>query len=84
MRFCPKSRKRTPLKTGRSVIRLLLAFAMMIAIVLAIGQLGLNRIDQVNANQEDILVRQRKKVQLARDALDLSNQGVPRTGETQL
>jgi len=72
------------LKTGRSVIRLLLAFAMMIAIVLAIGQLGLNRIDQVNANQEDILVRQRKKMQLARDALDLSNQGVPRTGETQL
>jgi diguanylate cyclase (GGDEF)-like protein len=39
----------------------------------AIGQLGLSRIDEINASREDVLNRHQKKVQLAREALDLSN-----------
>jgi diguanylate cyclase (GGDEF)-like protein len=61
------------MKKPPSAMRLSIAFVALIAILAAIGQLALSRIDEINASREDVLNRHQKKVQLAREALDLSN-----------
>jgi methyl-accepting chemotaxis protein len=61
------------MKGQQAAVRLSLALAVLIAILIAIGQLGLSRMDEINANREDIVGRHRNKVRLARDALTLSN-----------
>ena len=45
------------------------AFAVLIAILVGIGILGLSRMDDINANLEDVLGRRWVKLQLAREAL---------------
>lgn len=60
--------------TGKTVaIRLSLAFLTLVAILMAIGQLGLSRMDAINVDLEKILDKQRRKVRLAREALEFSN-----------
>ncbi len=54
-------------------IRLGVAFSFLIAVLVSIGWLGLNRMGQVNANLEKILKQRWAKVQLAREALSYSN-----------
>ena len=60
---------------ARSVgMKLGAAFAILIAILIGIGILGLSRMDQINAHLEDVLGRHWAKLQLAREALMYSNQ----------
>jgi len=60
-------------KKPRGAIRLSLAFLLQVALLIAIGHLGLSRMHQIDANLQDILVTRGDKVRLARNALDLSN-----------
>lgn len=55
-------------------IKLAAAFAILVAILVGIGVLGLSRMDQINARLEDVLGRHWAKLQLAREALMYSNQ----------
>lgn len=54
-------------------VRLLAAFAVLVGILLSVGILGINRMDQINANLEKTLSRRWEKLQLAREALVISN-----------
>jgi diguanylate cyclase (GGDEF)-like protein/PAS domain S-box-containing protein len=49
------------------------AFAVLIALLAAIGQLGLRRMHEINDIHSDITGRRSDKLQLAREALTLSN-----------
>jgi len=49
-----------------------LAFGILIAILMAVGFLGLSRMDQINANLDDVLGKRWIKLQLARQALAYS------------
>ena len=55
-------------------IKLGAAFAILVAILIGIGILGLSRMDQINAHLEDVLGRHWAKLQLAREAVMYSNQ----------
>ena len=50
-----------------------MAFAVLIAILLGVGQLGLRRMEEIDASLSDITGRQATNLQLARRALFLSN-----------
>ena len=50
-----------------------MAFAFLIALLAAIGQLGLRRMHEINDIHSDITGRRSDKLQLAREALTLSN-----------
>ena len=54
-------------------LRLGIAFGVLIAILLGIGQLGLRRMHEINATLGDITGRKSAKLQLAREAITLSN-----------
>jgi diguanylate cyclase (GGDEF)-like protein/PAS domain S-box-containing protein len=54
-------------------LRLGIAFGVLIGILVGIGQLGLRRMHEVNATLSDITGRQSAKLQLAREAMTLSN-----------
>lgn len=54
-------------------LRLGTAFAVLIAILVGIGQLGLRRTREINETLSDITGRRSAKVQLAREALKFSN-----------
>ena len=54
-------------------LRLGMAFAVLIAILVGIGQLGLRRTREINDSLSDITGRRLAKLQLAREALTLSN-----------
>ena len=54
-------------------IRLGVAFGFLIAVLIGVGWLGLNRMGQANADLERILNHRWAKVQLAREALNYSN-----------
>jgi hypothetical protein len=49
------------------------AFAVLIALFAGIGQLGLRRMHEINDTLSDITGRRSDKLQLAREALKLSN-----------
>jgi len=51
-----------------------LAFGILIAILIAVGLLGLSRMDRINANLDDLLGKRWIKLQLAREALRYSGQ----------
>ena len=50
-----------------------MAFAVLIAILLGIGQLGLRRMQEIDVTLSDITGRQSTNLELARRALMLSN-----------
>ena len=54
-------------------LRLSLAFAVLIALLAGIGQLGLRRMKDVDNTLTDITGRRLNNVRLAREALTLSN-----------
>jgi diguanylate cyclase (GGDEF)-like protein len=54
-------------------LRLGIAFAVLIAILMGIGQLGLRRMHEINQTLGDITGRRSVKLQMAREALSLSN-----------
>ena len=62
-------------KTGDRPIALKLgaAFGILVAMLIGVGILGLDRMDQINANLGDVLGRRWAKLQLAREALMYSN-----------
>ena len=55
-------------------LRLGVAFAILIALLAGIGQLGLRRMHEINDTLSDITGRRSAKLQLAQEALMLSNQ----------
>src|ERR1035438_3606110 len=59
---------------SRPIVRLGVAFAALIALLVGIGQLGLRRMHEINDTLSDITGRRSDKLQLAREALMLSNQ----------
>jgi diguanylate cyclase (GGDEF)-like protein/PAS domain S-box-containing protein len=61
------------LKSKHVGLRLGVAFAVLIAILAGIGQLGLRRMHQINDILSDITGRRLEKLQLAQEALALSN-----------
>ena len=54
-------------------VKLAIPFAILVAIVASIGWLGLNRMDRIDANLEEVLGQRWGKLQLAREALVYSN-----------
>ncbi len=64
---------RSPLAPGPVVVRLGLAFSLLVALLIGVGDLGLRRTDQINAELQDILGRQWTKVRLSREAVTYSN-----------
>jgi diguanylate cyclase (GGDEF)-like protein/PAS domain S-box-containing protein len=60
-------------KSKRIGLRLGVAFAVLIALLAGIGQLGLRRMHEINDTLSDITGRRSDKLQLAREALKLSN-----------
>ncbi len=60
-------------KHQSAALRLALAFAVLVGILVAIGRLGLTGIDDVNTDLQNIVGRQRDKLRMVRDALNLSN-----------
>src|ERR1035441_4889632 len=55
------------------IVRLGVAFAALIALLVGIGQLGLRRMHEINDTLSNITGRRSDKLQLAREALNLSN-----------
>jgi PAS domain-containing protein len=58
--------------TGWTAFRLGLAFGLLIAILMVVGGLGLRRMDQVNADLQDITGRQWTKLRLSQEAVAYS------------
>ncbi len=55
-------------------LRVGMAFAVLLALLLGIGQSGLRRVQEINATLNDITGRRSAKLQLSREAFELSNQ----------
>lgn len=64
---------RPPLASGYIAVRLGLAFSLLVALLIAVGGLGLHRMDKVNADLQDIMGREWAKLRLAREAATYSN-----------
>lgn len=62
-----------PLASTQIALRLGLAFSLLVALLIAVGDLGLHRMDHVNADLQDIMGRQWVKLRLAREAATYSN-----------
>ncbi len=54
-------------------IRLGLAFSLLVALLIAVGDLGLRRVDRVNVDLQEIMSTQWNKVRLSREAVTYSN-----------
>lgn len=61
------------LKSSQIAIRLGAAFAVLLAIVITVGWLGLSRMTRSHADLEDIIGLRWEKVRLAQEALEYSN-----------
>lgn len=61
------------LSTGEIAVLLGIAFSVLVGLLVAVGYLGLHRMDQINGNLEDILGRRWGKLELAREAVAYSN-----------
>jgi PAS domain S-box-containing protein len=59
--------------TRQAVIRLGLAFSLLIALLVTVGNLGLRRMDRINADLQDIMGKQWAKLRLSREAATYSN-----------
>lgn len=54
-------------------VRLGLAFSLLVALLIAVGDLGLRRVDRVNVDLQEIMSTQWNKVRLSREAVTYSN-----------
>jgi PAS domain S-box-containing protein len=64
---------RSPLASGQVAVRLGLAFSLLVGLLIAVGDLGLRRMDQINADLQDIMGSQWTKLRLSREAVTYSN-----------
>ncbi len=65
---------RSPLVSRQIVSRLGLAFSLLIALLIAVGVLGIRRMDRVNADLQDIVMgKQWSKLRLSREMVTYSN-----------
>ncbi|MGA2966683.1 MAG: PAS domain S-box protein [Terriglobales bacterium] len=64
---------RSPLASRQVAVRLGLAFSILVALLIAVGDLGLRRMDRINADLQDITGKQWAKVRLSRDTESSSN-----------
>jgi signal transduction histidine kinase len=64
---------RSPLASGQAAFRLGLAFSLLVVLLITVGDLGLRRMDRVNADLHDIMIRQWVKVRLSREVETYSN-----------
>ena len=64
---------RSPLASGQIAFRLGLAFSLLVGLLIAVGNLGLRRMDQINADLQDIMGSQWTKLRLSREAVTYSN-----------
>ena len=63
-----------PVMTSRQIgLRLGIAFGLLVAILIGIGYLGLSRMNQINANLNDVIGRQWTTLHLSRQALSYSS-----------
>lgn len=54
-------------------VRLGLAFSLLVALLIAVGDLGLRRVDRVNVDLQEIMSTQWNKIRLSREAVTYSN-----------
>ncbi|MFZ0813906.1 MAG: ATP-binding protein [Candidatus Sulfotelmatobacter sp.] len=54
-------------------VRLGLAFSLLVALLIAVGDLGLRRVDRVNVDLQEVMSTQWNKVRLSREAVTHSN-----------
>ena len=64
---------RSPLASWQVAVRLGLAFSLLVALLIAVGDLGLRRMDHINADLQDITGRRWTKMRLSQEALTYSN-----------
>jgi PAS domain S-box-containing protein len=64
---------RSPLASGQVAVRLGLAFSLLVGLLVAVGELGLRGMDQINSDLQDITGGQWTKMSLAREAVTYSN-----------
>ena len=64
---------RSPLAIGQVTARLGLAFSVLAALLIAVGDQGLHRMDRINADLQDMMGRQSHKLRLSREAVAYSN-----------
>lgn len=61
------------LSTGQLAVRLGLAFSLLIVLLISIGDLGLRRMDRINADLQEIMGRQWAKLEMSREMAAYSN-----------
>src|SRR5882757_4449035 len=64
---------RLTVPVGQIAARLGLAFGLVIALLIGVGDLGIRRIDRINADLQDIMDREWVKLRLTREAVTYSN-----------
>lgn len=62
-----------PLASKRVAIGLGLAFGVVVALLIVVGDLGLRRMDHINSNLQDMVGSQWNKLRMAREAMTYSN-----------
>jgi signal transduction histidine kinase len=61
------------LASGQIAFRLGLAFSLLVCLLIAVGNLGLRRVDQINSDLQGIMGSQWTKLRLSREAMAYSN-----------
>jgi hypothetical protein len=61
------------LATRQAVVRLGLAFGLLISLLVTVGNLGLRRMDHINADLQDMMGKQWAKLRLSREAATSSH-----------
>ncbi|MGA7514960.1 MAG: MCP four helix bundle domain-containing protein, partial [Candidatus Sulfotelmatobacter sp.] len=72
------------MKSKRIKLRLGIAFAALLAILIGVGQLGLYRMQEINQTFNHIRAEQLTKLELAQEALEISNHNSRLVLETML
>ena len=64
---------RSPLAIGQVTVCLGLAFSVLAALLIAVGDMGLRRMDHINADLQNMMGRQSAKLRLSLEAVTYSN-----------
>jgi len=64
---------RSPLAIGQVTVCLGLAFSILAALLIAVGDMGLRRMDRINADLQNMMGRQSAKLRLSLEAVTYSN-----------
>ena len=64
---------RSPLAIGQVTVCLGLAFSILAALLIAVGDMGLRRMDHINADLQNMMGRQSAKLRLSLEAVTYSN-----------